>query len=121
MKALLKSCVLATLLVVSIYCFTACGSNKDAIVFTEKVNDQYASVVWNDKEYVPFSAVLSSEDMGNYLGYMENEVEMKVYGYKDYSNEEWIITSGYGCAMLYRETNVQNIPNGLVSEYDWNN
>ncbi len=101
--------------------FTACSSSKNDIVFTEKVNDQYASIVLSDKEYVPFCAITSSKDIGAYLGYMEGDENMKVYNFRDCSNEEWIIQSGYGCSMLYREINVKNIPDGLTSEYEWNN
>ena len=42
--------------------------------------------------------------------------------YKDYPSNEWIASylTVDGGAMLYKEVNVTNIPDGLQSEYEWN-
>lgn len=45
-----------------------------------------------------------------------------LYEYRGYSAEEWIINSYVrDSAMLYREVDVTSIPDGLESEYQWNN
>ena len=45
-----------------------------------------------------------------------------VYECKGYSTDEWIGTAfPYDAAMLWREINVTDIPEGWESEYEWNN
>lgn len=44
-----------------------------------------------------------------------------MYEYKGYSADEWIVNAYVmDSAMLCREVNVTNIPDGLQSEYEWN-
>lgn len=60
-------------------------------------------------------------DCGAQIGIVDGDKEDKVYQYKEYSAEQWIINAyTMDGAMLYREINVTEIPDGLESEYDWN-
>lgn len=54
-----------------------------------------------------------------------NDEQDEIYTFKNYSEEEWLInlldTGATKECMLYKEKNVTNIPEGLSSEYEWNN
>ena len=41
--------------------------------------------------------------------------------FKDYSQDEWLISYSMGESMLCKEKNTTKIPEGLASEYEWNN
>lgn len=112
---------------ICLWCFVAitlcaCGKQELADMATE-VNDDYSAIIWEDKTYVPYCA-FSKADCGEQIGIVDGDKNDKVYGYKDHSADEWIINI-YGknldTAMLYKEINVSNIPDGLQSEYPWNN
>jgi len=101
---------------------TACG-NKELADMTTEVNDEYVSIVWGNKTYVPYCAV-SKKDCGEQIGIVGGDKDNRIYEYKDYFSNEWIVNSYIsglmdGC-MLYKEINVANIPDGLESEYEWN-
>lgn len=94
------------------------------IVFETKENDGYKSILWNDKEYVPYCPLESSQ-IGMCLGYYEENNELiYVCELKGLSSEEWIVdTLGLRICnegMVLREVNTTNIPDGLFSDYDWN-
>ena len=54
---------------------------------------------------------------------MDGESDHRVCKYKDYPTEEWIANylTVDGGAMLLKEINVVDIPDGMQSEYEWNN
>ncbi|MCM1242879.1 MAG: hypothetical protein NC314_08565, partial [Roseburia sp.] len=56
---------------------------------------------------------------------VDDDEDNRVYEYKGYSSDEWIVNSYVSGlmdgSMLYKEINVSNIPDGLESEYEWNN
>lgn len=115
------------MLVLIVLCFSGCGSeanNNEITIFRQETNGQYASIIWDDREYVPFCAIEPGK-RGEYLGYMEDDPDVKIYELEGYSSEEWIIEYlDLGIcseAMLSKEISVQNIPEGFYSEYDWNN
>ena len=91
--------------------------------FSAKENEDYVSIIWNDREYVPYCAI-SPTERGEYLGYMEDDPDVEIYELDGYSSEEWIIDylnlKSCGEAMLYKEVNVRDIPDGFSSEYEWN-
>lgn len=89
---------------------------------TTEVHDDYVAIVWEDKVYVPY-CVISKTECGEQIGTVDNSKDDKIYEYKGYSVDEWIIDfyAVDNIAMLYREINVTNIPDGLESEYEWNN
>lgn len=116
--------IMMTLIVL---CLCGCSSesnNNQSIIFHQEVNEQYLSIIWDEREYVPYCAIEPNK-RGEYLGYIEDDSDVKIYELDGYSSEEWIIdylNLGIGGeAMLYKEISVQNIPDGFYSEYDWNN
>lgn len=114
------------MMILIVLCFSGCGSEvkNEITIFHQKVNEQYLSIIWDDREYVPYCAIEPSK-RGEYLGYMENDSNVEIYELDGYSSEEWIIDylnlEIGGEAMLCKEVSVQNIPDGFYSEYDWNN
>lgn len=103
---------------------TLCACGKQELVnMTTEVNDDYSAIIWEDKTYVPYCA-FSKADCGEQIGIVDSDKDDKVYEYKGYSTDNWIINI-YGrnldTVMLYREINVSDIPDGLQSEYEWNN
>ncbi len=97
--------------------------NQEPVIFQQKENEDYVSIIWNDREYVPYCAI-SPAERGEYLGYMEDDPDVEIYELDGYSSEEWIIDylnlKSCGEAMLYKEVNVRDIPDGFSSEYEWN-
>lgn len=87
-----------------------------------EVTDQYAAIVWDERFYVPFCPVGASA-CGRQIGIVDGDDQEKVFEFKGHSVDEWIVNahSPHDGAMLLREIQVQNTPDGLVSEYDWNN
>ena len=105
----------------------ACGGEKrpdDLLNYTSGSNDDYTYVTINDKVFVPFSAADNSE-CGKWIGVVDNDQYNRIYEYKDFSSDEWIISfydSGeMDISMLMKEQNVTEYPKGLTSEYVWNN
>ena len=84
----------------------------------------YAYITIDDKVFVPFAAV-DNADRGNWIGIVDGDENNRIYEYKDYSSNEWIISfynSGeMDGSMLMREQSVNKYPDNLTSEYDWNN
>jgi hypothetical protein len=107
---------------------SGCGSKiklpENPVVFETKVNDNYLSIVRDDKEYVPFCAVEPSQ-VGKCIGYYENDGgRIYVCELKGRSPDEWIVDvlSLDNCdeGMIFREKNTKEIPDGLSSDYEWN-
>ena len=92
-------------------------------IFFTAERDGYLAVIDGDREYVPY-CVVSNADRSAYLGHMEGDPDDRIYTYKNYPREQWLISFLYSGemdnSMLLREVNVTDIPEGLESEYDWN-
>lgn len=86
------------------------------------VTDQYAAIAWDGRYYVPFCPIDASV-CGRQIGIVDGDDQEKVYEFKEHSVNEWIVSAHppHDEAMLYRELQVRTIPDGLTSEYDWNN
>lgn len=84
-------------------------------------NREYVIISWDGRQYVPYCAI-SKSARGKQIGIVYGEENEKIYEYKGYPTEEWIINAldMDGGAMLYREVSVTEIPAGLESEYHWN-
>ena len=84
--------------------------------------DEYASILWEERPYVPYCAI-SKSACGVQIGIVDHNKDDKVYEFEGYLANEWIISAlrWDGGAMLWKEINVVDIPAGLESEYDWNN
>lgn len=99
----------------------ACGKNTNLIDMSTGEGDGYKSIIWEDRTYAPF-CVVSKNDCGTQIGYLNGETDDRVCEYKDYPTDEWLANylTVDGGAMLYKEVNVTHIPDGLESEYEWN-
>ena len=99
------------------------NSTEDLADMTSSSGGGYRSVVWGDNTYVPYCAISNSE-RGKQIGIVDGDENDRIYEYEGYSTDEWIIgiyVSGLmDSAMLLREINVTDIPEGLESEYEWN-
>lgn len=80
----------------------------------------YAAILWEGREYVPWGAFTGSP--GEQIGYVDGDEKDKVFAYAGQSPEQWLINAHeHDGAMLYREVNVPERPEGLEkSEYAWN-
>ncbi|MCM1224207.1 MAG: hypothetical protein NC548_58120 [Lachnospiraceae bacterium] len=99
----------------------ACGKNSDYIDMNTAEGDGYMAILWEDRTYVPFCAV-SKKDCGAQIGCLYGETDHRICEYKNYPAEKWIAydLTVDGGAMLFKEINVTDIPDGLESEYEWN-
>ena len=69
----------------------ACSKeNVDLVDMTFGTGDGYATIIWGDKTYVPYG-VISRSDCGKQIGIVDGEEGYRVYEYKGYSTDEWII------------------------------
>ncbi len=105
---------------VSIMLF-ACGKNKKLIDMNTAEGNGYTAIMWEDRTYVPFCTI-SKNDCGTQIGYLNGETDDRICEYKDYPTDQWIANylTVDGGAILFKEVNVTNIPDGLESEYEWN-
>lgn len=110
------------LIVIFAIIFSLCAcSRQDLEYMTSGTGDGYAAIVWNDKTYVPYGALSAYGTRGKQIGIVDGDKDNRVYELEGYSVDKWIVGSfPYDAAMLYREMNVTNIPNGWQSEYGWN-
>lgn len=99
----------------------ACGKNTNLIDMSTVEGDEYMSIIWEYRTYIPF-CVVSKNDCGTQIGCLNGETDDRICEYKDYSTDEWLANylAVDGGAILYKEVNVTNIPDGLESEYAWN-
>lgn len=99
----------------------ACGKNTNLIDMSTAKNDEYMAIIWQDRTYAPFCTI-SINDCGTQIGYLNGETDDRICEYKDYPTDEWIANylTVDGGAILFKEVNVTNIPDGLESEYEWN-
>lgn len=96
-------------------------SQQDLEDMTSGTGDGYATIVWGDKTYVPYGALADYGERGKQIGIVDGDKDNRVYELKGYSADEWIVIAfTHDAAMLFREINVTNIPDGWCSEYEWN-
>lgn len=123
----MKYSALFTVAALAAAAVSSCGSAlkcpEDPVIFETKENGRYLSVLWNDKEYVPFCSG-SRTQMDECLGYfLDGDRKVFICSLKMQSPDEWIIDySGedHSELMIYREKNTRTIPVGLYSDYEWN-
>ena len=117
----MKKLISVSLTIIMILLLCAC-SKQDLADMTTLDNNEYAAIIWGDKTYVPYGALSAYGDRGNQIGIVDGDKNDKVYECKGYSTDEWIVTAlPHDAAMLWREINVTDIPEGWQSEYEWNN
>ena len=104
---------------------SSCNSKNSTLDnMTTEINDDYVSIIWQERTYVPFCAI-DNDEKGVQIGIVNGDKNDQVYEYKGYSSDDWIISfykSGeMDSSMLMKEVNVKEIPNNLQSDYEWNN
>ena len=99
----------------------ACSDGQKLADISTAEGDGYMAIIWEERTYVPF-CVVSKNDCGTLIGYVNGDTSDRVCEYKDYPSNEWIANylTVDGGAILLKEVNVTNIPDGLQSEYEWN-
>lgn len=115
-------CIICLCSLISIMLCACCGKSTNLIDISTAKGDGYMTIIWEDRTYIPFS-VVSKNDCKMQIGYLDGETDNRVCKYKDYPTDEWIATylTVDGGAMLFKEVNVTDIPDGFKSEYEWNN
>lgn len=101
-----------------------CGADKsDPILFETVEREEYVSVLWEGREYIPFSGGYPGF-RGEYLGYIADDPDEEIYAWSGHDEKEWLISHlnpGFmGSSMLLREVSVTDYPNGIRSDYWWN-
>ena len=104
---------------------SACGQKNNKLEnMTRQSNDDYVSIIWEDRVYVPFGGISNSEQ-GAQICIVNGDKNDQVYEYKGHSTDDWIISfykSGeMDSSMLMKEINTTEIPEDLQSDYEWNN
>lgn len=103
-----------------VFSLSAC-SRQDLESMTSGTGDGYATIVWDDKTYIPYGALSEYGERGKQIGIVDDDKDNRVYELKGYSVDEWIVNSfPHDAAMLFREIDVSDIPDGWQSEYEWN-
>lgn len=97
----------------------SCTNDSDLLDMESVVIDEKWTLIWEDRTYTPF-CVVSKSDCGKQIGYVNGDKDERVSEYKGYSSNEWLVSwmPTDGGAMLLKEQNVVDIPDGLVAEYD---
>ena len=117
MKKVISFAMAALLIVLLCAC-----SGQNLTNMASGTYDGENGIVWGDKIYVPYGPLAAYGDRGKQIGIVDGDKGHKVYECKGYSADEWIAAAlPYDAAMLYREINVTDIPEGWKSEYEWNN
>ena len=64
-----------------------CACSDDLINMTSSDNGEVLSIIWEDRIYQPF-CVVSKNDCGKKIGYLDNNKDNVISIYKDLSQEE---------------------------------
>lgn len=103
---------------------SACGTQPQQSLsnMTSTIVGDYRAVVWEGRIYIPF-CVVSKNDRGVQIGYVDGDKNDCISEYKGYSPTEWLVSwlPTDGGAMLLKEENVADIPDGLIAEYQSEN
>lgn len=127
---------LAVLLMAAGMCFLAgCGARlqlpEAPVVYHQAVGDEYSYLTEGSKIYVPYCPY-EPNLLGECIGYCDIEstesgdtFRLFICELKGYSSDQWIVeVLDTGCTregMILREIkNTTEIPEGLSSEYEWN-
>ncbi|MDE7273708.1 MAG: hypothetical protein K2N95_11725 [Lachnospiraceae bacterium] len=100
------------------------------IVYAQRIHEgEYAYLVYEDKIFVPYCPY-EADCLGECIGYYDVPASENTEAGRAYvcemrgcSKDEWIIDiMDTNCSegMILREINTTEIPEGLTSEYEWN-
>ena len=94
------------------------GQERDLVDMASTSIDGKMAIIWDGRTYEIF-CVVSKNDRGKQIGYVDGDTDDRVSEYKGYSSEEWLVQwlPMDGGAMLLKEQNVVDIPDGLEAEY----
>lgn len=97
---------------------SACGTRSGLADMESVDKDGVRCVVWENRVYAPF-CVVSKQDRGAQIGYVDGDRDDRISEYKGYPAEEWLVSwlPMDGGAMLLKEGSVVDIPAGLEKEY----
>lgn len=97
---------------------SACGEQQELADMKSLIIDDKRAVIWEERVYIPF-CVVSKSDCGALIGYVDGDTDDRISEFKGFLPEEWVV--GWmpmdGGAILMKEENVVDIPDGLVQEY----
>lgn len=119
-----------------IYLLSGCGSKTQLpdhpIIYEQNENSEegYSYLSHDDKMFLPYCAY-DAKYMGDCIGYCDlpadeytDSSRVYIFEVKGFSSDEWIIETltleHCNEGMILREINATNIPDGLASEYPWN-
>ncbi|WP_133016953.1 hypothetical protein [Clostridium cuniculi] len=115
-----KSIYFISIFSLMIMLYVSDQKNKKLENMTTQYTDNYVSIIWEDRTYIPFCAIDNSEK-GIQIGIVNGDKNDRVYEYRAHSTDEWIISfykSGeMDNSMLMKEINVTEIPDNLQSDY----
>lgn len=97
---------------------SACGEQRELVDMKSVIIDEKRAVIWEERVYIPF-CVVSKSDCGTQIGYVDGDADDRISEFKGFLPEEWVVSwmPMDGGAMLLKEENVVEIPDGLVQEY----
>lgn len=121
----MKKITVIGVLVWMIIMLCSCEKDKKELADMSTSDEgEYQAIIWDDRTYVPYCAISNSE-RGEKIGIVNGDKNDQIFQYNDYPVEEWIISFYHSGemdnSMLMRELHVTEIPEGLKSDYDWNN
>lgn len=107
-----------TVIVVILSSAACSGQQRNLVDMKSTSVDGKWAVVWENRTYVIF-CVVSKNDRGEQIGYVDGNTDDRISEYKGYSSSEWLISwiPTDGGAMLLKELSVVDIPDGLEPEY----
>ncbi len=84
-KVIISICVVVLILIMGVFVWTKVNNTFDKsnpIIFEQQINDDYISIIYKGKEYVPYSSITSKE-REKYLGYVGEDKQDEIYNLKD--------------------------------------
>ena len=115
----MKKIAALILLFVLLFSLAACDGQRRNLVDMESISmDGVRGIVWEGRTYAPF-CVISKNDRGKQIGYVDGDTNDRISEYKGYPPEEWLVSwlPMDGGAILLKEQSVVDIPDGLEAEY----
>lgn len=117
----MKKKILTSMILCLSILMIGCNQNKNLESMSHITTKDYTGIKWNEKVYIPFCTVDNAQ-RGKQIGIVDNDKNDKVYEYKGYPTDEWIISFYHSGemdnSMLMREISVIDIPDNLHSEYE---
>lgn len=113
-----KRILLFVLICMQVVLLCACFGQRELVNMERTSVDGKSAIVWEDRTYVIF-CVVSKSSRGKQIGYVDGDKDDRISEYRGYAPEEWLVSwlPSDGGAMLLKEINVTEIPEGLIDEY----